>query len=79
MSSNVCKVAMNYDIKLARPSVFYFFFFPLFHDEEIVLKTQYSSGFYPDTNYPATYHINIVFHTLSEFHPHQRTLRTLPT
>lgn len=31
MSSNVCKVAMNYDIKLARPSVsFFFIFFPFF-------------------------------------------------
>lgn len=31
MSSNVCKVAMNYDIKLARPFVFIFFiFFPFF-------------------------------------------------
>lgn len=27
MSSNVCKVARNYDIKLVRPFVFFFFFF----------------------------------------------------
>lgn len=48
---------------------------PFFHDEEVLLKTQYSSGFYPDTDYPATYHIIIVFHSLSEFHPHQRNPR----
>lgn len=41
---------MNYYIKLARPFIFIFFFFPLFHDEEILLKSQYLSGFYPNTN-----------------------------